>query len=137
MQNAFTQFFRTAGQFLGSRLAFLFGEISWRPPAWCHRTTGAINRHRWTTAGLSIATFIGGYSLSHFLNQPKPAFNAITVTSPAVTPLQPELHPQPASIDFARSAAPLGNVGAGVPLVLTPNLPGVWKGGMTHTLTLQ
>lgn len=137
MQNAFTQFFRTAGQFLGSVLAFLFGEISWRPPAWCHRTTGAINRHRWTTAGLFIATFIGGYSLSHFLNQPKPAFNSITVTSPAVTPLQPELHPQLASIDFARSAAPLGKVGAVVPLVMTPSLPGEWKWTTDHTLTFQ
>src|SRR6266699_1481568 len=33
------------------------------------------------TAGLFIATFIGGYSLFHFLNQPRPAFNSITVTS--------------------------------------------------------
>ena len=123
MQSAFTQFFRMAGQFFGSVFAFLFGEISWRPPAWCHRATSVIDHHRWTAGALVIATFIGGYSLSHFLNQPKPAFNSITVTSPAVTPLQPELRPQPASIDFVRSAAPLGKVGSAVSLVMTPNLP--------------
>ena len=137
MQSAFTQFFRRAGQFLGSVLAFLFGEIYWRPPAWCHRTTGPIKRHRWTTVGLFVATVIGGYWLYHFLNQPKPVFDRIAVTSPAITPLQPELRPQPASIEFAQSAAPLGKVGAVVPLVMTPGLPGEWKWATDHTLTFQ
>jgi alpha-2-macroglobulin len=137
MQSAFTQFFRMAGQFLGFVFAFLFGEISWRPPAWCHRATSAINHHRWTAGGLFVATFIGGYTLFHFLNPPKPALNSITVTPPAVTPLQPEPRPQPASIDFARSAAPLGKVGAVVPLVMTPSLPGEWKWTTDHTLTFQ
>jgi alpha-2-macroglobulin len=137
MQNAFTQFFRTAGQFLGSVFAFLFGEISWRPPGWCHRMASAANHYRWTMGALFLATCIGGYSIFHFLNQPKSAFNSIAVTSPGVTPLQNELHPQPASIDFLRSAAPLGKVGAVIPLVMTPSLPGEWKWTTDHTLTFQ
>jgi alpha-2-macroglobulin len=137
MQNAFTQSFKTAGRFLGSVFAYLFGEISWQPPAWCRRTTTAIVHHRWIAAGLAVAAIAGGFWLHQFLSPPKPSVNAITVRSPAVTPLQPDLHPQAASIEFARSAAPLGKVGAIVPLVMTPSLPGEWKWTTDHTLTFQ
>lgn len=137
MQNAFTQSFKAAGRFFGSVLACLFGEISWRPPAWCRRTTIAIGRRRWIAAGFAVAAVAGTFWLYQFLNQPKPVVNTMTVRSPAITPLQPDLHPQPASIEFARSAAPLGKVGTVVPLVMTPSLPGEWKWTTDRTLTFQ
>jgi uncharacterized protein YfaS (alpha-2-macroglobulin family) len=137
MHNAFTQPFKTAGRGLGSVLAHLFGEISWRPPTWCRRTITAIGHHRWITAGFAVAALAGAFWVHQFLSQPKPSVDTITVRPPAVTPLQPDLHPQPVSIEFAQSAAPLGKVGAVVPLVMTPNLPGEWKWTTDHTLTFQ
>ncbi len=137
MQNAFSRFLKTIRRFLGSILVSLFGEVSWEPPGWCRRATTAIGRHRWIAAGSAVAVFVGAIWLYQFLHQPKPEFSAFTVNAPAITPLQPELHPQPASIEFARSAAPLGKVGTIVPLAMMPTLPGTWKWTTDRTLTFQ
>jgi alpha-2-macroglobulin len=137
MQNAFTQSLQSAARFIGTILAHLFGELTWRPPPWGRRTTNIIGRHRWLAATAMIAAILGAFWAYHVLNQPKSQFTAAVVRPPAITTLQPDLHPQPAVIEFARSAAPLGKVGTIVPLVMTPNLPGQWKWTTDRTLTFQ
>jgi uncharacterized protein YfaS (alpha-2-macroglobulin family) len=137
MQNVLTRFFLTAGRFLRLILAGFFGEISWRPPAWFRQTSAGAARHRLITAFVAVIGLFAALYLYSLWHRPTPAVNALTVHAPAVTPLQPDLHPQTASIEFARSAAPLGKVGTVVPLLMKPSMPGEWRWTTDRTLTFR
>ena len=137
MQNVFTRFFVTAGRLLRIILAGFFGEISWRPPTWFRQTSSGLGRHRLITAFIALIGLSGALWLYSLWHRPAPAVNTLTVHAPAVTPLQPDLHPQAASLEFARSAAPLGKVGTVVPLLMKPSLPGEWRWTTDRTLTFR
>jgi len=78
--------------------------------------------------GLCFLLILGcGYGLYGILQRPRPKLIEPMVEAPSVTPLEKELKPQPLLIRFPESVAPLGQVGATLPVMINPSAEGKWK----------
>jgi len=128
-------FLKSVQTFFRTILNFIFGEIQWCPPIWLRPITGFCRNHRILVSLGFLGLLICGAGVYAVLHLPQPEFTGLTVTPPAITPLEKELHPQPATIVFEKSAAPLGKIGAKVDLQITPKVAGEWKWTNDRTLT--
>ena len=116
---------------------FVFGEIQWRPPIWLRPIFRFSQAHAILVLSIGFVICAGTIGAYLYLHQPQPEFTEITVTAPHITPLEKELKPQPVSISFSQSAAPLGKIGSLVQLQMTPHIDGQWKWTDHRTLTFQ
>ena len=118
--------------------ATLFGEVSWRPPAWLARSWRAaaswIATHRWwtVTAVVLLAALGTGAWWIHcsIKNRPRPQTISVQIESPGVAPLTKELKPSALWIKFGASVARVESV-LGKPVSsgvrLEPAIDGAWK----------
>ncbi|MBV8101536.1 MAG: hypothetical protein JOZ31_20525, partial [Verrucomicrobia bacterium] len=118
-------------------LCFIFGEIQWRPPIWLRPIGRFILGHRILCSLATLGIVVCGLAVYYVEHLPQPQFNSFTVRPPDVTPLEKDLKPNPATIVFRDSAAPLGKIGATVNLQMTPRLAGEWKWKNDRTLVFS
>jgi alpha-2-macroglobulin len=123
--------------FFQTILSFIFGEIQWRPPIWLRPIGRSIGGHRilWSLATLGIV--ICAFAVYFVQHLPQPQFCGFTAYVPEITPLEKELKPNPATIVFQYSAAPLGKIGLTVDLQMTPHLAGEWRWRNDRTLVFS
>jgi hypothetical protein len=134
MPSAPGRILRSIQTFFQTIIRFIFGEIQWRPPIWLRPIGRFVLNHRilcsLATLGIAICAF-AVYFVEHL---PQPQFCGFTAYVPDVTPLEKDLKPNPATIVFQSSAAPLGKIGSTVNLQMTPHLAGEWKWKNDRTL---
>ena len=118
-------------------LRFIFGEIQWRPPIWLRPIGRFILGHRILCSLATLGMVICGFAVYFVEHLPQPQFTSFTVRPPDITPLEKDLEPNPATIVFRDSAAPLGKIGAAVNLQMTPHLAGEWKWKNDRTLVFS
>lgn len=125
-------------QALGRFLRAIFGQ--WQPPPWAVFLGNKTRQGgRWATqhkraSAVSLLLLIGlgaggffGYRA--WKNRPQPELVQVSLNPPGLTVLQEHLQPQPLTVEFEKSVAPLAAVDkvlkAGV--ALSPRVPGTWK----------
>src|SRR5215475_3946308 len=118
-------------------LRFLFGEIHWRPPIWLRPIGRFTLSHRILCSLATLGIVVSGLAVYYVEHLPQPQLNTFAVRPPDVTPLEKDLRPNPATIVFRDSAAPLGKIGATVNLQMTPHLAGEWKWKNDRTLVFS
>src|SRR6201997_638341 len=118
-------------------LRSVFGEIHWRPPIWLRPIGRFILSHRILCSLATLGIVLCGLAVYYVEHLPQPQFSSFTVRPPDVTPLEKDLKPNPATIVFRDSAAPLGKIGSTVNLQMTPRLGGEWKWKNDRTLVFS
>ena len=137
MPSAPGRFLKSIQSFFLTILRFVFGEIQWRPPIWLRPIGRFILGHRILCSLATLGIVVCGVAVYYVEHLPQPQFNSFTVRPPDVTPLEKELKPNPATIVFRDSAAPLGKIGATVNLQMTPRLAGEWHWKNDRTLVFS
>src|ERR1700756_4516809 len=123
--------------FFQTILRFVFGEIQWRPPIWLRPIGRFSLSHRILSLLATLGIVICGVAVYYVEHLPQAQFNSFTVRPPDITPLEKDLKPNPATIVFRDSAAPLGKIGSTVNLQMTPRLGGEWKWKNDRTLVFS
>jgi alpha-2-macroglobulin len=136
-------------------LRLLIGDITWNAPAWLHGVAAGIRslfrlaKADPRRAGLVVLGVLlisaGGYGgWRWYQAQPKPVTVDVQVTAPARTcyECEPRKPPNPATLTFSTSVAPLDAIGKSVDiakadLVMTPATVGEWTWVDDHTLRFQ
>jgi alpha-2-macroglobulin len=137
MPSAPGRFLKSIQTFFQTILRFIFGDIHWRPPIWLRPIGRFIGGHRILCSLATLGIVICGLAVYYVEHLPQPQVNSFTVKPPDVTPLEKDLKPNPATIVFRDSAAPLGKIGATVNLQITPRLAGEWKWKNDRTLVFS
>jgi uncharacterized protein YfaS (alpha-2-macroglobulin family) len=137
MPSAPDRFLKSIQTFFLTILRFIFGEIQWRPPIWLRPIGRFILSHRILCSLATLGIIICGAAVYYVERLPQPQFNGFYVRAPEITPLEKDLKPNPATIVFRDSAAPLGKIGATVNLQMTPRLGGEWKWKNDRTLVFS
>jgi uncharacterized protein YfaS (alpha-2-macroglobulin family) len=116
----------------------LFGEFSWKPPAWLASSSSATFRwtrlHRGMAAAILLSVLLtsaGGWlAYRAYERRPKPVTVAVSLAMPGITPREKELKPQALVLHFEGSVAPIENA-SGTPVTagvrLEPPVPGTWE----------
>ena len=137
MPSAPGRFLKSIQTFFQTILRFIFGEIQWRPPIWLRPIGRFIVGHRILSSLAALGLVICACAVYFVQHLPQPQFSSFTVTPPEITPLEKDLKPNPATIVFRDSAAPLGKIDATVNLQMTPRLAGEWKWKNDRTLVFS
>lgn len=146
--------FREMLRALGALLAGIFGDVSWRAPAWFDSTRAALNRieasarrHPRTTlrvGGVTLAVLaIGWFGYHWYQDRPRPpepvqiAFNVASVTPTDYSKEPLVVHPL--RVTFAGSVAPIERVGKPVAegIRMRPALAGAWHWESDSELVFQ
>ena len=137
----------------------VFGELSWQPPGWvANAYSGSRERSGVLIAAIRreprrAATWAGavvislaalGYGWYWWANRPEPAMVAFSVAAPGITCYEctPPGAPQPLTVQFEQSAAPLEALGRPLPaaqdvVTLRPEVRGEWRWLDDKTLRFQ
>jgi uncharacterized protein YfaS (alpha-2-macroglobulin family) len=139
--------------------ATLFGKIAWQPPNWLtaacaairsrlSRAAEAIKTHPRETLGAVAAVVLlcafGFFWWRWYERQPKPVEFEYSVSGPTITcySCEPQGKPNPVTVSFSGSTAPLDRVGHAVDaqksgISLSPRIEGLWLWDDDHTLRFQ
>ncbi len=139
---------RTVFTFISAVARMLLG--SWSAPAWMHalgraggRTASAIAAkplHATAIVALIAATTAGGvYGYRWYQARPKPVEATISVTDPSRTEIENEREPNPLTVAFSQSVAPLGMADKEVTqgIRIEPTLAGAWRWKNDQTLEFR
>src|ERR1700722_133891 len=137
MPSAPGQILKSIQTFFQTIVRFVFGEIQWHPPIWLRPIGRFVRSHPILCSLATIGIVLCAFAVYFVEHLPQPQFSSFTVTPPDITPLEKDLKPNPATILFRDSAAPLGKIGATVSLQMTPRLAGEWKWKNDRTLVFS
>lgn len=125
-------------QALGRFFRAIFGQ--WQPPPWAaflgnkaKQGGGWARQHKRASASallLLVGLGAGGYfGYRAWKNRPQPELVEVTLNAPGLTVLQEHLQPQPLTVEFEKSVAPLAAVDKIVKtgVSLSPRVAGAWK----------
>jgi len=131
-------------------LELFFGSISYQAPSWMKRCGGKLNEIRTTinqkpiislgVIALLLALIMGGLQVwTWYQARPQPITVKVTVTAPTRTQIEDKLPPNPLTINFDSSVAPIEQVGktSTSGITITPKVEGEWKWKTENTLSFQ
>lgn len=115
-------------------LEFVFGKISWNPPAWWRRLARAMKGCGWAAAAVFVLLITGALGVrwgdEYFRHLPKPRLVELEARPIPVTSWNEErVFPPNLTLRFNGSAAPLDAVNREMPkgIRMTPGMPGTWR----------
>jgi alpha-2-macroglobulin len=137
-------------QLLGAALAFLFGSMSYQAPSWMKWCNGKLTKIRAAiqqkpvkslgVIALLAALCAGGWQTwAWYQARPQPISVKVTVKAPTRTQIEDKLPPNPLSIKFDSSVAPIELVGKAttVGINVMPKIEGEWQWVAENELTFQ
>ena len=137
-------------QLISAGLGFLFGSINYQAPSWLKWLGSKLCNLRTLIAqkpikslgifALLAALIAGGWQAwLWYQARPQPVTVKVTVTAPTRTEIEYNAAPNPLSISFDSSVAPIELVDKTVTegISLLPKIDGVWKWTAENTLQFQ
>jgi hypothetical protein len=143
-------FFVHLWQILSTVLGFFFGSVEYKAPSWMKWCGGKLCNLRAAIAqnpvkslgviALLAALLAGSWQgWAWYKARPQPVTVKVTVTAPTRTEIEYNLPPNPLTISFDSSVAPIEHVGKTVTAGLTvmPKIEGEWKWHTENELSFQ
>jgi uncharacterized protein YfaS (alpha-2-macroglobulin family) len=135
---------------ISAALGLFFGSISYQAPSWMKWCGSKLNAIRTSinqkpvislgVIALLIALITGGWQAwTWYQARPQPLTVKVTLTAPARTQIEYKLPPNPLTISFDSSVAPIEQIGktAISGITMTPKIEGEWKWNTENTLSFQ
>jgi len=132
----FKTFFKNGSRILCEAVQAAFGQFTWTRPGWIKSLSGFLGRTLFRqkknsalVAMLLLAVIGSGYQISGWwLARPKPVEINFSIENPARTEIENDKPPNPLTVKFDESVAPLALIGKEVTkgIRISPAIAGVW-----------